>query len=132
MAKKGIMQKLKAWRKRNGISQRAAVAIMDAGGVKLPLMTYQKYEGGFRTPGRFALAAIEGFVDAHPTVTDPPKFGRWNKPLSEEKKAEIRKLRKGGMSLLSLAQQFKISESGVSRICSVKPRPRAKSKEAAC
>jgi transcriptional regulator with XRE-family HTH domain len=124
MANKGIMQKLKAWRKKNGMSQRSAVKVLNDGGVKLPLATYQKYEGGFLNPGRWALAAIERFLDDHKTVTDPPTFGRWKKPLPAEQKTEIRKLRKNGVSILSLAQKFEISESGVSRICSDKPRTR--------
>jgi hypothetical protein len=83
--------------------------------------TVEAWENGARAPGQVVLLALDQFLEKHPTVTDVPKFGRWQ--LSDEKKAEIRALRKQGMTLLSLAQRFKISESGISRICSEKPRP---------
>jgi hypothetical protein len=49
---------------------------MLANGVELPLLTYQKYEGGFRSPGRFAAKAFEQFLDDNPTIANPPVVGR--------------------------------------------------------
>jgi len=49
---------------------------MLANGVELPLLTCQKYEGGFRSPGRFAAKAFEQFLDDNPTIANPPVVGR--------------------------------------------------------
>src|ERR1700730_16833785 len=78
--KEALVQRLKRWRKLNGLSVRQTVAMMQSLG--FPVISRR-------------------------TVN----------------KAEIRALRKQGLTLLSLAQRFKISESGVSRICSEKQRP---------
>lgn len=111
------MEKLKSWRKTNNLSQRQAVAVMESSGLEVPLLTLQKWEGGFRSPGRFALSALDQFLEQHPTVTDAPVYGRWKTTMPDSKVSEMRKLRANGMSLLSLAERFGISESSVSRIC---------------
>jgi hypothetical protein len=56
---------------------------MLANGVEVPLLTYQKYEGGFRSPGRFAAKAFEQFLDDNPTIANPPVVGpgRINCPM---------------------------------------------------
>jgi hypothetical protein len=72
-------------------------------------LTLQKWEVGFRSPGRFAAKAMEHFLDEHPTIDDPPVVGRWKNQLPE--------LRENGATLLTIAERFGISESSVSRIC---------------
>jgi transcriptional regulator with XRE-family HTH domain len=42
-------------------------------------------------------------------------YGRWKSP--DKDIAEIHKLRKSGMTLLSIGERFGLSESAVSRIC---------------
>jgi hypothetical protein len=90
---------------------------MLANGVEVPLLTYQKYEGGFRSPGRFAAKAFEQFLDDNPTIANPPVVGRWKNQLPDAKVTEIRKLRENGAALLTIAERFGISESSVSLIC---------------
>ena len=90
---------------------------MQKAGVPATLTTLQKWEIGAREPGKFALAALDQFMDAHPTITDAPVFGRWNKALLAAKVAQIRDLRNQGMTLLAIAERLGISESSASRIC---------------
>jgi transcriptional regulator with XRE-family HTH domain len=113
-----VIDKLKAWRRTNGLSQRQAAEVMKSHGVPATLTTLQRWEIGARDPGKFALAALDQFMDAHPTVTDAPRVGRWNKPTPDDRVDKIRALREQGATLLSIAQKFHISESSVSRICS--------------
>jgi hypothetical protein len=87
---------------------------MLANGVEVPLLTYQKYEGGFRSHGRFAAKAFEQFLDDNPTIANPPVVGRWKNQLPDAKVTEIRKLRENGAALLTIAERFGISESSVS------------------
>jgi hypothetical protein len=62
------------------------------------------------------------FTEQHPKITDAPVYGRWKSPNKDI--AEIRKLRKSGLTLLSIAQRFGISGSAVSRICAGNRRAR--------
>jgi DNA-binding transcriptional regulator YiaG len=116
-----VVQKLKAWRKTNKLSQRQAAAVMNAHDLPVLLETLQRWEGGFRSPGRLISKVLEAFLRDHPSITDAPVFGRWKNPVSEEAVTEIRKLRKSGMTLVTIGQRFGISESVVSRICADKP-----------
>jgi hypothetical protein len=82
----------------------------------------QSWEQGVQFPGTFATKALETFLEQDPVITDAPVYGRWKSPNKDI--AEIHKLRKTGMTLLSIAQRFGISESAVSRICAGHRRAR--------
>jgi transcriptional regulator with XRE-family HTH domain len=112
-----LIAKLKAWRKANSLSQRQATIVMHEHGLPITITGLQKWEGGFRSPGRFAAKAIEEFLDEHPTISKPPIVGRWKIRLPDAKVKKIRQLRENGATLLSIAEKFRISESSVSRIC---------------
>jgi hypothetical protein len=83
-----IVERFKAWRHSNGLSQRQAALVMQERGVDLPLLTLQKYEIHDRLPGRFAAQAIERFLDEHPVITDAPVLGRWKNQFPDSKVAE--------------------------------------------
>jgi hypothetical protein len=122
-----VIKRLKKWRQKNSLSQRQAVAIMIEHVLPMELpekgsFTYQKWEGVFVKPNKFAIDALIKFIEAHPTIENPPVFGRWKNALPDEKVADMRKRRENGETLLSLAQRFGFSQSGVSRIVRGKRR----------
>lgn len=57
------------WRKRNGLSQRESVDIMQARDFPVTLTTLEKWESGERRPGRIATRALLRFLREHPTVS---------------------------------------------------------------
>jgi transcriptional regulator with XRE-family HTH domain len=117
-----VIEKLKAWRTANKLSQRQAAAVMGMHDFPVSIPSIQSWEQGVQTPGKLAARALEAFLEQHPKITDAPAYGRWKSPNKDI--AEIRKLRKSGMTLLSIAQRFGISESAVSRICAGNRRAR--------
>jgi transcriptional regulator with XRE-family HTH domain len=110
-----IVQRFKEWRQANKLSQRQAAAVMGIYDLPVSIPSIQSWEQGVQTPGKLAAKALETFLEQHPKITDAPAYGRWKSPNKDV--AEIHKLRKTGMTLLSIAQRFGISESAVSRIC---------------
>jgi transcriptional regulator with XRE-family HTH domain len=110
-----VVEKFKAWRAANKLSQRQAAAVMGMHDFPVSIPSIQSWEQGVQTPGKLAAKALEAFLEQHPKITDAPVYGRWKSPNKDI--AEIHKLRKSGMTLLSIAQRFGISESAVSRIC---------------
>lgn len=110
-----VVEKFKAWRAANKLSQRQAAAVMGMHDFPVSIPSIQSWEQGVQPPGKLAAKALEVFLERHPKITDAPVYGRWKSPNKDI--AEIHKLRKSGMTLLSIAQQFGISESAVSRIC---------------
>jgi hypothetical protein len=114
---KKVVKMLAAWRKRNNLSPRQIGAMMQADGFPIQWRTIESWDYG-KVPSLYTANAVEAFIAAHPTVIDPPKFGRWKKPLPAEQVTEIHRLRKQGLTLGQIAQKFDISESSVSRICS--------------
>jgi transcriptional regulator with XRE-family HTH domain len=110
-----VVDKFKVWRKANKLSQRQAAAVMGMHDLPVSIASIQSWEQGIQFPGMFATKALETFLEQHSKITDAPVYGRWKTPNKDI--AEIRKLRKSGMTLLSIAQRFGISESAVSRIC---------------
>lgn len=112
-----VIERLKRWRKANKLSQRQAIAVMNARDFPISISALQKWEIGIYAPDVFAFRALEAFLDQHPIITDAPRFGRWKEPVPAETVADIRKLRESGMPLLAIGQRFGISESAVSRIC---------------
>jgi transcriptional regulator with XRE-family HTH domain len=111
------IQKLKSWRAANKLSQRQAGVLMQRHGIPVTIGTLQKWEIGERSPGPFALVALQQFIERHPIIANPPIVKGWIKRLPDKKVAQIRALRKEGAPLLLIAEKFRISESSVSRIC---------------
>jgi transcriptional regulator with XRE-family HTH domain len=118
-----VVEKFKAWRTANKLSQRQAAAVMVMHDLPVSIPSIQSWEQGVQLPGMFAAKALETFLEQHPKITDAPVYGRWKSPNKDV--AEIHKLRKTGMTLLSIAQRFGISESAVSRICAGHRRAKA-------
>jgi transcriptional regulator with XRE-family HTH domain len=110
-----IIEKLKEWRKNNNLSQRQAVEVMGMRDFPVTAASLKSWEQGVTSPGKLASKALESFLVQHPKITDAPVYGRWKSPNKDV--GEIRKLRKSGMTLLSIGERFGLSESAVSRIC---------------
>lgn len=108
-----VVEKVRRWRKKNGLSQRAAVEVMVKGGCEIKVTTLQKWEAGVNAPGQFTIKYLEDFLVENPVIKDGPRYGRWT---SDGAVAEIRKARAKGETLRSIAERYGISESGVSRI----------------
>ena len=67
-----VIQRLKAWRQDNNLSQSQAVEILLAAGLPVRVRTLQDWEIGRRAPRALAAAALEKFLDESPTVTPVP------------------------------------------------------------
>jgi DNA-binding transcriptional regulator YiaG len=61
-----------AWRKRNRLSQRAAVAVLQKYYFHLTFASLRSWEEGRRSPRPHTAAILEKFLNDHPTVP-PPK-----------------------------------------------------------
>ena len=66
------VHKLTAWRKRNRLSQRAAVAVLQKYYFHLTFASLRSWEEGRRSPHPHTAAILEKFLNDHPTVP-PPK-----------------------------------------------------------
>jgi hypothetical protein len=60
------------WRKRNRLSQRAAVAVLQKYYFHLTFASLRSWEEGRRSPHPHTAAILEKFLNDHPTVP-PPK-----------------------------------------------------------
>jgi DNA-binding transcriptional regulator YiaG len=69
-----IVRKLVSWRKKNGLSQRAAAVVMQERQCDILLSSLQAWEQGKRQPGRSAKKVLSTFLDRNPTVENPPVF----------------------------------------------------------
>jgi DNA-binding transcriptional regulator YiaG len=69
-----IVRQLRAWRHRNGLSQRAAAQVMQEHNCDILLATLQAWERGYRQPGRLAKKTLAAFLRAHPRIENPPVF----------------------------------------------------------
>ena len=63
------VQMLVTWRKRNRLSQRAAVKVMQGLNFPVTLTTLSKWEAGDRQPGKLAAKALMAFLKRHPRVS---------------------------------------------------------------
>jgi DNA-binding transcriptional regulator YiaG len=79
-----VIQRLKAWREANKLSQRQAVAVMQARECPITLSTLQAWERSWRSPGQLASKALVAFLSQYPTITDAPVYGRWRKKAGNE------------------------------------------------
>jgi DNA-binding transcriptional regulator YiaG len=66
-----VMLRLKAWRDANGLSQAQAVHVLVAAGLPAKVRTLQDWEIGRRSPRAITAAALERFLDEHPTISQP-------------------------------------------------------------
>jgi DNA-binding transcriptional regulator YiaG len=69
-----IVRRFVSWRKRNGLSQRAAVEVMREREFELGVSVLQNWERGHRKPNRFAEMALSAFLDRYPTIPNPPRY----------------------------------------------------------
>ena len=116
-----MVKGLKKWRRENKLSQAQAAQVMrERGGVPVPLVVLKSWEGGRRSPGALRAELVAKFLVENSVVNDPPQYAKQLKIVSVRDAAKIRRLRKGGLKLLAIAEQYSLSESAVSRICSTK------------
>jgi transcriptional regulator with XRE-family HTH domain len=111
-----VIERLKEWRKTNQLSQPAAVVVMWRLGFDIRQSTISKWEARKLRPGRITIQVLEMFLEKYPKVECPLGHRIIRAPLPADKVAQVRKLRDKGASLASIAEQFDISISSVSRI----------------
>jgi transcriptional regulator with XRE-family HTH domain len=63
-----IVLRLKSWREANNLSQADAVGALASAGVPAKLATLQQWEIGRRSPPAITTAALQRFLDEHPTI----------------------------------------------------------------
>jgi transcriptional regulator with XRE-family HTH domain len=63
-----VILRLKAWRESNNLSQAQTVAVLVAAGLPAKIRTLQHWEIGRRSPRAITAAALERFLDEHPTI----------------------------------------------------------------
>jgi transcriptional regulator with XRE-family HTH domain len=66
-----VIRRLKAWREGNNLSQAQTVAVLVAAGLPARIRTLQHWEIGRRSPRAITAAALERFLDEHPTIDRP-------------------------------------------------------------
>jgi transcriptional regulator with XRE-family HTH domain len=66
-----VIERLKAWREANNLSQAQAVELLLAAGLPAKLKTLQGWEIGRHSPQPITAAALERFLDQHPRITHP-------------------------------------------------------------
>jgi len=69
-----VIERLKAWRKANNLSQSEAIQILLDAGLPAKLRTLQDWEIGRRSPTPITAAALERFLHEHPKIDDPPSI----------------------------------------------------------
>ena len=60
-----VVERLKAWREANNLSQSQAVKLLNAAGLPAKLKTLQGWEIGRHSPQAITAAALERFLDQH-------------------------------------------------------------------
>jgi DNA-binding transcriptional regulator YiaG len=68
-----IIERLKAWRAANNLSQSQAVQILLAVGLPAKVRTLQAWEVGRHSPQAITAAALERFLDENPKVDQLPR-----------------------------------------------------------
>ena len=58
-----VVEKLKAWRTANKLSQRQAAAVMGMHDLPVSIPSIQSWEQGVQTPGKLAARALETFLE---------------------------------------------------------------------
>jgi ribosome-binding protein aMBF1 (putative translation factor) len=72
-----IVKRLKAWRERNGLSRRVAAEVMSREGYSVTEEVIRSWEDERRVPTELTQKALEAFLDQHPRIKNPPRYGRW-------------------------------------------------------
>jgi DNA-binding transcriptional regulator YiaG len=63
-----VILRLKAWREANDLSQAEAVYALVAAGLPAKLPTLRQWETGRRSPPAITAAALQRFLDEHPSI----------------------------------------------------------------
>jgi transcriptional regulator with XRE-family HTH domain len=66
-----VIERLKAWRQANNLSQSEAVEVLLAAGLPVKLRTLQDWETARRSPRPLSASALDRFLDEHPAITHP-------------------------------------------------------------
>src|SRR4029077_17102006 len=69
----GVIERLKARRQANNLSQSQAVKLLNAAGLPAKLKTLQGWEIAWHSPQAITAAALERFLDQHATHPSPPR-----------------------------------------------------------
>ncbi len=67
-----VIERLKAWREVNNLSQSEAVEVLRSAGLPAKVKTLQAWEIGRNSPQPITPPALEQFLDQHPRITHPP------------------------------------------------------------
>jgi DNA-binding transcriptional regulator YiaG len=67
-----VIERLKIWRQTHNLSQSQAVSVLLAAGLPVSVRTLQDWEIGRRSPRALSAAALDRFLEQHPTITHPP------------------------------------------------------------
>jgi DNA-binding transcriptional regulator YiaG len=67
-----VIERVKAWRAANNLSQSQAVNLLLAAGLPAKLRTLQAWEIGRHSPQPITSAALKRFLDEHPEVDNAP------------------------------------------------------------
>jgi transcriptional regulator with XRE-family HTH domain len=67
-----VIERLKAWREVNNLSQLQAVEVLRSAGLPAKVKTLQAWETGRNSPQPITAAALQQFLDQHPRITHPP------------------------------------------------------------
>jgi DNA-binding transcriptional regulator YiaG len=77
-----VIERLKAWREANHLSQSQTVEALIAAGLPAKLRTLQDWETGRRSPRGLSTSALERFLDEHPEGITHPFSNRTPPPQS--------------------------------------------------
>ena len=78
-----VIERLKAWRKANNLSQSQTVEVLVAAGLPAKLRTLQDWETGRRSPRGLSSSALERFLNEHAVGITHPLSNRILPPQSE-------------------------------------------------
>lgn len=81
-----VVKKLLSWRRKNHLSQRGAVEIMQARNFDVSLSTLQNWERSARKPGRIVSNALQEFLEENPKIDNPPRYAPGPKPGQKPRK----------------------------------------------
>jgi transcriptional regulator with XRE-family HTH domain len=77
-----VIERLKAWREANNLSQSQTIEVLIAAGLPAKLRTLQDWETGRRSPRGLSTSALERFLNEHPGGNTHPFSNRTPPPQS--------------------------------------------------
>jgi DNA-binding transcriptional regulator YiaG len=77
-----VIERLKAWREANNLSQSQTVEVLIAAGLPAKLRTLQDWETGRRSPRGLSTSALERFLNEYPRGITHPFSNRTPPPQS--------------------------------------------------